>query len=373
MASEQEAAFISVTGASQEEAARYLQMANGDTDVAVVMYLEREDEPSQQAEPVQGPGAGAVQTSPASQDAVQAIVGIANQSGSEEPGPGARPAGKGAGKGREGPAMTVRITFFGDGFAVEEVDEKEEAEEAPKPKAAAAPRRTGMMTLEDLSSSGPAPELPQIPELPPLRPYAGSEAFLDALKQNRVPEELQRRDADGEPVAVTVAVADLRPKTYAELEAMVSQLKAMRAKAEAKTGKTAMRASGPALFGGAGQSLSASASVSASASNASAEQSDADRAIVAIATDGSVVSLDETKPITTIQVRMASGARRIRLNHDHTVADLWRAVATEFGASFKSKAGHQLVAGFPPKPLTDFGASLKAADLINAAVTHRCS
>merc|ERR1712228_715989 len=134
------------------------------------------------------------------------------------------------------------------------------------------------------------------------------------------------------------------------------------------------------LFAGAGHSLSSGSTAAAggagsagAAVGGAGSGSGADKALLALVASARV-PVDESKPTTTIQVRLASGARiKARLNLDQTVADLWRLIADEMGAdSFKAASQHELSAGFPPKPLTDPKVTLKAADLANAAVTHRC-
>eukprot|EP00928_Gymnodinium_smaydae_P021995 TRINITY_DN18615_c0_g1_i1.p1 TRINITY_DN18615_c0_g1~~TRINITY_DN18615_c0_g1_i1.p1 ORF type:complete len:311 (-),score=101.36 TRINITY_DN18615_c0_g1_i1:95-934(-) len=260
---------------------------------------------------------------------------------------------------------------------------------APAPAAPApapAPARR-MMGLDDLKRSsardarakrGP---MPKIPKLKPLRPYdtAEGKAFLDDIKAERLPRELRKLDEAGRPVPVSIAIEDVRPKSYAEvskvIEAMEAEVKREQQE-EAAAGRQAA-AAGPALFVGAGHSLSGGAAASGNAGGNAAGASGgagADPALVALVAAGPAPEVDEAKAKTTVQLRLASGARvKACLNQDHTVADLWRLVAKEMGGleAFKAASGHALVAGFPPKPLTDTSATLAAADLCGAAVTHR--
>merc|ERR1711948_127384 len=242
---------------------------------------------------------------------------------------------------------------------------------------------TGMMSLDQLkqqtrSSRGP---MPKLPKLKPLRSYdaPGSKEFLDAIKAGRVPSELQKRDEAGNPVPVSIAIEDARPKTYEELSRIIKQMEDMQREEEAEMGGGAKAQSGPTLFAGAGNTLSSSssatvagASTGASAAAPGGSGPGADPSLVALLS-APAPEADESKPAGNIQLRLASGARvKARLNLDHTVADLWRVVASHMGNdAFRSASNHQLVAGFPPKPLSDLTATIGAADLANASVTHR--
>eukprot|EP00428_Durinskia_dybowskii_P065872 CAMPEP_0170385726 /NCGR_PEP_ID=MMETSP0117_2-20130122/16665_1 /TAXON_ID=400756 /ORGANISM="Durinskia baltica, Strain CSIRO CS-38" /LENGTH=319 /DNA_ID=CAMNT_0010641521 /DNA_START=1 /DNA_END=958 /DNA_ORIENTATION=+ len=261
--------------------------------------------------------------------------------------------------------------------------EAEEAAAAAAPKAKAAPRRTGMMTLDELQKSADGPmgmgeKMPKIPKLPPLRSYDTPEnkAFLDQLKGGGVPKELQRRDEAGKPISVSIGVQDLRPKTYKELAAMISHFEKMATKAGGGGDSApAAASSAPKLFAGSGHTLSASSSAAQGSTAASAPGAKtgagADPALLALLGAAPAPVADESKPTTTLQLRLASGARsRVKLNFDHTVADLWRLVAEQMGKdAFAAASDHELSAGFPPKSLKDPGATLAAADLANASIT----
>lgn len=290
---------------------------------------------------------------------------------------------------------TVRVAFFSDGFTVDDAEEDEaedveDARDAEELAPRAAPPRRGIQGLSDLASApakglGKGMQIPKLPKLPPLRAYDApeNEAFLADLKANRLPSELKKLDENGLPIGVSIAVADLRPKSYAELVKMQEELEEFRKRAEAaQSGGAAVAAApkGPALFTGSGNTLAGPSSGEVAASGVSAGSGSGavptadDAALVALVSGAPAPAVDESKPATTLQLRMASGARvKLRLNLDHTISDLWRHVAAQMGAeAFATAAGHELAAGFPLKPLRDTTVTLAAADLANASVTHRC-
>lgn len=82
----------------------------------------------------------------------------------------------------------------------------------------------------------------------------------------------------------------------------------------------------------------------------------------------SAEAVNEAQPVTTLQVRTLTGQRlKIRLNHSATVLQLVIAVNSQFN----TMQSYVLSAGYPPRDLTDFGQTLEAAGLLNAAVTMR--
>ena len=78
---------------------------------------------------------------------------------------------------------------------------------------------------------------------------------------------------------------------------------------------------------------------------------------------GAAAEVDASQPTTSIAVRLLNGKRKIvKLNLTSTVGDL---------VSHLSDAGEpfRLVAGFPPKPLTDTSATIEASGLKGAQVS----
>jgi len=376
-------AFTGATGASEDVARRYLQMAKGEVDAAVNLWLEHGDEVPpdllREAPAAASPPAAAVASEPVA-------------------------AGKGKGKGRK----HIEILMFKDGFCVrdvgegeglkaiekmgEELDDEPPEEAPPQP----APRRTGMMTLNDIKPQGKGKGgmdllggkgkgkmqmmkkiTENLKDLPPLRSYddPANKAMGDELKSGKVPKDLQR---PGEDVQfVVVPMGDMNYEDAKGLEKMFGAM-SLGAGGEAP-GKGAPAAASSSLFAGAGQTLgggsssAASAAPSAGATPAAGGQG-CDPSLLALVQGHAAPAADDAKPATTLQLRLSSGSRvKARLNLDHTVADVWRLVAQQMGeAAFAAASGHELTAGFPPKPLTDPSVTLQAADLANAAVTHRC-
>lgn len=148
--------------------------------------------------------------------------------------------------------------------------------------------------------------------------------FLRALAMGRPPAELA---GDGD---VVVGLLDKRTEEF--VEAFQS-------------------------FSGEGNSLGGTATASA------------DGAFDPVSLPETPPPLDDHKPVTSIQVRLPNGTRRvIRINLAMTVGDL--------AAFLRSDAGSdpfRLVAGFPPKPLTDADATIEGAGLKGAQVTLQSS
>ncbi|MCO5608183.1 hypothetical protein L7F22_062389 [Adiantum nelumboides] len=82
------------------------------------------------------------------------------------------------------------------------------------------------------------------------------------------------------------------------------------------------------------------------------------------------LSVDDTKPVTSIQLRLSDGTRMVaRFNHYHTVADIRRFIDA---ARPGHAAGYQLqTMGFPPTVLNDLSQTIEAAGLSNAVVIQK--
>ncbi|KAF3912871.1 hypothetical protein AA313_de0205550 [Arthrobotrys entomopaga] len=122
-------------------------------------------------------------------------------------------------------------------------------------------------------------------------------------------------------------------------------------------------------FGGSGQRLGAptpgfdSAPASTSASAAAAPPATS-------SPTPQTVSLDDSAPATSLQIRLGDGTRLVsRFNHTHTVGDVYAFVnASNNGSRARS---YVLQTTFPPKPLGDLTQTLKEAGLLNAVVVQK--
>jgi UBX domain-containing protein 1 len=79
-------------------------------------------------------------------------------------------------------------------------------------------------------------------------------------------------------------------------------------------------------------------------------------------------SLDETQPITTLQLRLADGTRLVaRFNHTHTLRD----VRAFLDASRPNQRPYDLQTPLPAQTLTELDKSLKDLGLLNATIVQR--
>jgi UBX domain-containing protein 1 len=80
--------------------------------------------------------------------------------------------------------------------------------------------------------------------------------------------------------------------------------------------------------------------------------------------------VDESAPVTSLQLRLLDGSRVVaRFNAGHTVAHI-RAFIERLRPG-TGAVGVLQVAGMPPKTLTDMGATLADAGLLNAVVIQK--
>jgi len=89
---------------------------------------------------------------------------------------------------------------------------------------------------------------------------------------------------------------------------------------------------------------------------------------VATKVNGSSILVDETKPITTIQVRCNDGSRlTIKCNHTHTIGD----IKSHLEATKPSGKAMELRLSYPNKLLVDDNQNVQEAGLINASIIQR--
>ena len=205
--------FMSITGASAEEARAGLASSNNDLEQAVAAFFDSgaastdaammEEEDAVDEEAPAAPAAPAAALPPpldTSADLVKSILEGAAQpqdestpwsgggralgsAADDEPAPAADAAPAAAE--RTNPKK-VRVIFWADGFTVEDVS-VEEAEAARAAAGPPAPRRTGLATLGTAAER--AAERPQMPKLPSLRKYEDNVKFMEDLKKGIPPVE----------------------------------------------------------------------------------------------------------------------------------------------------------------------------------------
>ncbi|XP_078437818.1 plant UBX domain-containing protein 4-like [Wolffia australiana] len=171
----------------------------------------------------------------------------------------------------------------------------------------------------------------------PLRRFddPGNAAFLESIKKSECPREL-------EP-------ADRRTAVHVNLS-----------RREQKCPEPVKRFS---PFAGSGRTLTAGGTSSTITSTASA-------AAVAAPAAGAGLKVDESLPVTSIQLRLGDGTRLVaRFNEEHMVADIRAFIdAARPGAN----RGYRLqTMGFPPTQLTDPAQTIRQAGLANSVVIQK--
>jgi hypothetical protein len=401
------AQFSELTGADDATAAAVLAQAQGDLDRALAIhYEEGADEDMKPADQPARPKKPSLPTEQSNEEIVGTILNQARNDGDDKPkewgGEGrtlgstaaadddaaaaaaADSASAAAAASAEPPppaygdrrnAKRIRVIFWADGFTVEDVTAEEAAAEAAA-KAPAAPRRTGLATLGSEQERTPAAPMPKLPEL---RPYEDNKEFMSDLKQSIPPKEFREFDLSTgvpQPRPVDIMLGDMRPQAYPkELVQRANAMAAMSANKEAQGKKK------PAImaFSGEGRTLGGS---SASASDASGGGGEGSGAASTPAGGGEAGAwpnasrpapvVDESAAVTEVQVRLPGlPPQRYRLNKTHAVADLKQVIEAALATNGVEPRSYVLMCGFPPKPLTDDGATVEAAGLVGAAVTHR--
>lgn len=82
------------------------------------------------------------------------------------------------------------------------------------------------------------------------------------------------------------------------------------------------------------------------------------------------LNVNDSEPITTLQIRLADGARLLgRFNHTHTVNDIRQYIIS--ARPIYATQTFVILSSFPPKEIVDDGKSLKDAGLLNASIVQR--
>jgi len=386
MADPKVAQFMQLTGASDDMASAALASSNGDLDAAIASHFEQGDTSAAPTSAAPVAAAPALPTEGTSE-----LVGSILSAASAEGGPSSTPfAGRGQalgsslaaeGDGGESDASVapsaaammadrtnskkVRVIFWSDGFTIEDVTAEEEAAAAAEAAAKAAPRRTGVSTLGDTRTN-----VPPMPKIPELRKYEDNKEFMEDLKAGVPPVEFRELDLSSgtpRPRPVDIMLGDMRPNPY--------PAEAVRRQAAMAMGQPPPPTRAPqhvVAFSGTGQTLggqSASTPADGGTSSSAAEPIVAGGAWPSA--ECAPPSVDAAAPTTVIQVRLPGGPQRFTLNRTHTVADLKSLVEQRLAEAGEAPRPYILSSGFPPKPLADDSATLEAAGVLNAAVTHR--
>lgn len=81
-------------------------------------------------------------------------------------------------------------------------------------------------------------------------------------------------------------------------------------------------------------------------------------------------SVDDSKPSTSIQLRLADGTRMVaRFNNHHTVAEIRAFIDASRAGGVRNY--HLQTVGFPPKQLTDVSLTLEQAGLLNSVIIQK--
>ncbi|WZN66157.1 UBX domain-containing protein [Chloropicon roscoffensis] len=178
--------------------------------------------------------------------------------------------------------------------------------------------------------------------------------FIDSIGRGEVPREFDRKAQQDESSQETGPGGLARPPTQPVHVNLVSRMEEDY-KPPAKPKYVAFAGQGLKLSGGASQQQS----------SAAASQDDNGPA---------TFELDETKPVTSIQLRLMDGTRMVaRFNPGvHTIRDI-RAFINMSRPGFAGQGGapYQLVTAFPTTVLTEEGKTIEEAGLANAVILQK--
>lgn len=80
--------------------------------------------------------------------------------------------------------------------------------------------------------------------------------------------------------------------------------------------------------------------------------------------------VDDSKPVTSIQLRLADGTRMVsRFNHHHTIRDIRAFIDASRPGGARSY--HMQTMGFPPKQLTDLEQTIEQAGIANSVIIQK--
>ncbi|XP_072270415.1 NSFL1 cofactor p47 [Pyxicephalus adspersus] len=160
--------------------------------------------------------------------------------------------------------------------------------------------------------------------------------FLESIRRGEIPAELRRLAQGGQ---VNLDMEDHRDEDFVKP-------------------KTAFKA-----FTGEGQKLGSTAPNVMSMASPSQQAENEARA-------SSSITLNESEPMTNIQIRLADGGRLVqKFNHNHRIRDIRLFIVSARPAM--AATSFVLMTTFPNKELTDENQTLKEANLLNAVIVQR--
>uniref|UniRef100_A0A670I5F5 NSFL1 cofactor p47 n=1 Tax=Podarcis muralis TaxID=64176 RepID=A0A670I5F5_PODMU len=160
--------------------------------------------------------------------------------------------------------------------------------------------------------------------------------FLESIRRGEVPGELRRLARGGQ---VNLDLEDHRDEDFTKP-------------------RGAFRA-----FTGEGQKLGSTAPQVMGAGSPSQQAENEAKA-------SSSITIDESEPTTSIQIRLADGGRLVqKFNHSHRIRDVRLFIADARPAM--AATSFVLMTTFPNKELTDEDQTLKEANLLNAVIVQR--
>ncbi|ORY29116.1 ubiquitin-related domain-containing protein [Naematelia encephala] len=270
---------------------------------------------------------------------------------------------------REPEATTTTPFFRGAGNTLGTDETPAPSEAAPGPRVApvsssAFDQLLASMTGRAQSQPEPEPQTRQLIfwrngfsiEDGPLHPYDNpqTQELLEAIQSGRAPPTLFNVRFD-QPL--TIQVSERRKEDYHVEKKPAKAFEGSGNRLGSPTREAIGSSSSMAMPGGILQGQgSSSSSTSTSTPAPSAPTSAASFAV------------DDSKPTTSIQVRLGDGTRLVaRVNLTHTVGDLRNFVT----ASRPDNRPFVLQTTFPSKELSDFNATIEEAQLKNAVVVQR--
>ncbi|XP_029467185.1 NSFL1 cofactor p47 isoform X2 [Rhinatrema bivittatum] len=160
--------------------------------------------------------------------------------------------------------------------------------------------------------------------------------FLESIRRGEVPSELRRLAHGGQ---VNLDMEDHRDEEFIKAKGIFK------------------------AFTGEGQKLGSTAPQVIGASSPSQQAENEAKA-------SSSVTIRETEPVTSIQIRLADGSRLVqKFNHNHRICDIRLFIVDARPAM--AATSFILMTTFPSKELSDETQTLKEANLLNAVIVQR--